>query len=132
MLRKVSILAALAAVWLMVLPGSAHAAGVDYKLTAACAYSASSNGWASVGRAPRGTIQVVYTMRTGQPPDPNTGAGWSAVDITATSKARKWRIVTDPGMSFINWVKFYDASDNLLFEQNVNVRCAGTPSNWPA
>jgi len=65
-------------------------------------------------------------MRTGLP------SGWGAQDITATSKARKWRVSTSAGMSFINWVTFFDANDNVLFAQNVNVRCSGTDPNWPA
>jgi hypothetical protein len=125
MRRRIGTVAALAALWAAMLPGSTQAAEVNYEQTAACAYFVSSDGWASVGRAPRGTVRVVYTMRTGTP------GAWGATDITATTKARKWRVVTGRGMSFINWVKFYDASNNELAAQNVNVRCAGTDPTWP-
>ena len=115
----------------LILPATAHATnvgqapGVDYTHTAKCAYSDVSNGWASVGGAPRGTYAVNYTMRTGTP------GAWDAETIVAYSRNRKWRIVTDPGMSFINWVTFVDASGQVLASQMVNERCAGTPEDWP-
>lgn len=126
MIRRISLLATLVALWSAMLPGSAHAVDIDYRNMATCVNVTSGSGWASVGRAPRGTARVVYTMRTGTP------GGWGAQDITATKKARKWRVLTSPGMSFINWVTFLDADGNAIFAQNVNVRCAGTDPNWPA
>lgn len=126
MTRRIGVLIALVAVWTAMLPGAAQAADVDYRQTAACLNVTSGSGWASVGRAPRGTVRVVFTMRTGSP------GGWGAQDIASTSKARKWRVATSAGMSFINWVTFFDASDNAIGAQNVNVRCTGTDPNWPA
>lgn len=122
---RIGVIAGLVAASSVLLPATAQAVDVDYTQTAKCAYFVDADGWASVGRSPRGTVKVEYTMRTGEPGD------WSAETITATAKARKWRIVTDPGMSFINWVTFLDADGHVLASQNVNVRCAGTPSNWP-
>lgn len=123
--RRFAIAASSLALLSLVPLAGVQAATVDYKTTAKCSYSATENGWASVGRAPRGTDEVVYTMRTGTP------ASWDASSIYTTTKARQWRVVTDPGMSFINWVTFLDVNDNVLAAQNVNLRCAGTPTDWP-
>lgn len=98
---------------------------VNYFATAKCAYSTTDPGWAVAGPAPKGTAYMTYTMRTGEP------GAWDAVTRTATSKDRQWRIETGSGESFINWMKFYNANDELLTEIMVNTRCSGTPLDWP-
>lgn len=105
---------------------SAVAPGVDYRKFASCSYSATDPGWAQVGRAPKGTASVVFTMRTGTP------GAWGAVSVTSTNKARRWRVTTPSGTSFINYVTFLDSSQNELAKQMVNIRCSGTPLEWPA
>jgi hypothetical protein len=106
-------------------PAMAEPAPFDYTETAWCEYSPTAEGSAYVGRAPRGTARVEYTMRTGIP------EAWDAVTVTAESKPRRWGVTTPAGTSFINWLKFYDASGSLIGEQMVNVRCEGTPEDWP-
>jgi hypothetical protein len=125
-MSKVLVGAACTAAVLAVPSTAAAAPAVDYSKTAACSYSPTDPGWAYVGRAPHGTATVVFTMRTGTP------GAWNAVSVNSTRKAQRWRVATPAGTSFINWVTFLDASDNVLGAQNVNVRCAGTPAEWPA
>lgn len=109
----------------LIVPGAIRGAPVvDYATTVSCAYHASADGWVSVGRAPRGTDYVVFTMRTGVPGD------WSSEDITSTSRARKWQVPTGPGMSFVNWVTFY-SDEGWITSDMVNVRCEGAPDTWP-
>lgn len=109
----------------LALPGTASAAGVDYSRAAKCANPEIGDGWASVRAVPGGTDRVEFTMRTGTP------GAWNAVTVEATTRARQWRVVTGPGRSFINWVKFY-GNGELLGAYMVNVRCEGTPLDWPA
>ena len=104
--------------------GHIEAAAVDYNTTTKCLYSTTDPGWASVGRAPRGTTSVIFTMRTGEP------GAWNAAEIEGFSKARQWRTTTGTGMSFINWVTFY-GDEGYISTAMVNTRCEGTPTEWP-
>lgn len=96
----------------------------NYFATSKCTYSPTEPGMAAAGPAPKGTAYVEYTMRTGEP------GAWDANTRIGTSRDRQWRIETGPGESFINWMKFYNANDELLYEINVNTRCSGTPLDW--
>ena len=98
---------------------------IDFATTAHCAYNTDAPGWASVGRAPKGTTYIVFTMRTGTPGD------WGSSDITSTSEARQWRVETGVGMSFINWVTLY-SNEGWIDSHMVNLRCEGTPDDWPS
>jgi len=106
-------------------PAGAIQHEVDYRNFTRCAYSPTDSGWALVGRAPKGTSSVIFTMRTGTP------GAWGAVSVRSSSKARRWWVTTPAGTSFINWVTFLDSADGIITQQNVNTRCAGTPSQWP-
>ena len=95
----------------------------DYARTANCAYNTDAPGWASVGMAPKGTAYVVFTMRTGTPGE------WDSSNITSTTKDGQWRVETEVGMSFINWVTFY-SDEGWVDSHMVNLRCEGTPDDW--